>query len=358
MRNPVVSLSLLIVLCAVGCRRPEPVVATPRAEVRPEAVLDDRMLRRDLEATVLENYQQLSLDNIEAYGEAIARNREVTLIGVSAREVVAGVNLRRAGRGRSLYRALRPTIYSKNLEVHLSRDASVGWVFDEVSYRVPYLGRVASIPIRVTAVYVRDIDRWVLAMEHLSYAVPDDEVLALAVNGGLRAPRALPSAAPSAGLGQLLARVVTQVHHGERGERRLSAAEDALVLFPDPGREHHGDAIREAKTLASVYGAGGKVELLERRIALSPGGSVAWMAANLRVRTTFNDEPLAIGLRATYVLENRGSLGWEVVQMHVSVPMEREELDRRVFGEVLAPEPERPDRREPGGRERPGSPRR
>ena len=64
------------------------------ARVRPEQRIDPLLgkldLARDLEATVLENYMQLTLGNFEAYADGIARDRDIVLIGISARDLVVG----------------------------------------------------------------------------------------------------------------------------------------------------------------------------------------------------------------------------------------------------------------------------
>jgi hypothetical protein len=64
---------------------------------------------------------------------------------------------------------------SKRLEMHLARDLTSAWTVDEVSYRIPgCLGRdgmykLVVVPLRMTTLYVRDGERWVAVLEHLSY---------------------------------------------------------------------------------------------------------------------------------------------------------------------------------------------
>src|SRR5690606_18769337 len=119
---------------------------------------------------------------------------------------------RAAGRDRRLYRVLGPTLLTKNLELQLSEDGSVGWLFDEMSYRVPYGGRMASIPIRNTSVFVRDFDRWVLVLEHQAYAVSIDELRGMAAGRRLPAPRRFESRF-TVTPGRELLRLVGQLHN-------------------------------------------------------------------------------------------------------------------------------------------------
>lgn len=61
------------------------------------------------------------------------------------------------------------TAASLNLRVQLARDLSAAWVTDEISWRLSVCGKVAVIPLRLTALYARDGDRWAPVVEHLSY---------------------------------------------------------------------------------------------------------------------------------------------------------------------------------------------
>ncbi|MCX5745566.1 MAG: hypothetical protein NT062_24075 [Proteobacteria bacterium] len=66
----------------------------------------------------------------------------------------------------------RAEIRSKRLSIELARDRSAAYVSDELAWRIPACGRTATIPIRVTALYAHDGDRWVQVFEHLSFAHP------------------------------------------------------------------------------------------------------------------------------------------------------------------------------------------
>jgi ketosteroid isomerase-like protein len=288
------------------------------------------VLEHDLEATVMENYSHLSLGNFSAFRDGLSQDQPVALIGVTPGDVVVGRRPPDAARDRRLYRVLGPTLLSKNLDVHLSVDGSVGWTFDEMSYRVPYQGRTASIPIRSTELYLRDFDRWVLVMQHQSYAVSIDDLRTLASSGALEAPKRFPSRAFEKGSRELIA-LVGRLHN-ESGP--IARGDGVLVLLPDRDHELRGADAAQSSSLAALFGAGSTVGLRDYRIAFAKDGQVAWMAANLVVRTAVGEGSAAsvdIGLRGTYVFA-KGAAGWEVVQMHISAAVPEGELSRRMFG--------------------------
>lgn len=301
------------------------------ADVRPEMPdVPREVLVHDLEATVIENYGHLSLGNFSAFRDGLSPEQSVVLFGVTPGDVVVGRRPPDAARDRRLYRVLGPTLLSKNLDVHLSEDGFVGWTFDEMSYRVPYQGRTASIPIRNTELYVRDFDRWVLVLQHQSYAVSFDDLRTLAASGALEAPRRFPSRANSKSARELVS-LVGRLHNGSA---RPIAASDALLLLPDRDHEVRGAEAAQTSPLAALFGAGATVGLRDYRVGVAKGEKVAWMAANLVVRTGAGESGAGaadIGLRGTYVFQ-RGASGWEVVQMHISAAVPEGELSRRMFG--------------------------
>jgi len=326
------TLATALVAACGGGRRPvelivpaeeEPEESDPRAN-REEAA-------RDLEATVLEIYSHLTLGNFAAFYDTLARDEPVVLFGVAPDDVVFGLRPRAAGRDRRLYRAMSPTILAKNLEVHVSADASVGWTFDEMSYRVPYNGRVAAIPIRGTGLFVRDFDRWVLVMEHQSYPISIDELRAAAAAGRSPSPKRFLSL-PTEGPARQLVRLVSLLHNAAPRElgRPIAAGDHTLILLPDRDHELHGAEARGAPSLATLFGPNTTVGLRDYRLGLAKNQAAAWMAANLVVRTVVNDEQVDIGMRGTYVFL-RARETWELVQMHISAPLSEAELSRRLF---------------------------
>jgi ketosteroid isomerase-like protein len=285
-----------------------------------------------LESTVLEIYSHLTLGNFAAYRDSLASEEPVMLIGVRPEDVVVGVQPNGAARDRRLYRLMSPTLLAKNLDIHLSADGSVGWTFDELSYRVQYGGRAASIPIRNTSLFIRDFDRWVLVMEHQSYPTAVDDLRARSAAGRGPEPRRFESRHTVAPARELV-RLVGLLHNAEPRElsRRFAPGDDTLVLLPDRDHELHGDEAVNGPSLARLFGPGTTVGLRDYRIGVAKSETVAWMAANLVLRTLVNDQKVDIGLRGTYVFR-RGRSGWELVQMHVSAPLGERELTLRVFG--------------------------
>jgi hypothetical protein len=288
------------------------------------------VLAHDLEATVIENYSHLSLGNFSAFRDGLSPDQSVILLGVTPGDVVLGRRPAEAGRDRRIYRVLGPTLLSKNLDVHLSEDGFVGWTFDEMSYRVPYQGRTASIPIRSTELYVRDFDRWVMVMQHQSYAMSFDDLRTLASSGALEAPKRFTSLATVKGARDLIS-LVGKLHNGAGP---IAQGDGVLVLLPDRDHEVRGADAAQTSSLAALFGAGTTVGLRDYRIGIAKGGRIAWMAANLVVRTGVsegNQAAVDIGLRGTYVFQ-RSAAGWEVVQMHISAAVPEAELSRRMFG--------------------------
>ena len=285
-------------------------------------------LRRTLESTVLENYEQLTYGNIEAFADGVATEQDLQVAGVTPSDLLVGRSPAKLRKDRRLFKQRQPRILSKNLEVHLSKDGSVGWVSDEASYRVDFEGREASIPIRSTAVYVRDVDRWVMAAEHLSYGVPIADVLRLAAGGELHA---MPPLKTSFGgsrkrTAPLLGLVGSFINIGGA---EVLAATDTLVLLPGQEQEFRDG---EALALAQIFGDRSTAALREFRIQFAKSKRVAWILASLAIRTERNGDTVEVPLRASFVLEREGQGDWGIVQAHVSAPLLESQISERVFG--------------------------
>lgn len=355
---------------------------------------------RELEIVLLENYLQLSLDNIEAYADSINRERDVMLVGVGPRGTVVGLDLdlddrdRRPLRGRPRCQAgarggdVCLKVLSKRLDVHVYKDQSAGWLSDEISYRVPIEGRLATIPLRMTAVFVRDIDRWTLVMEHMSYPLPVADIVRLARAGQLPRTKKFKTRRVGDGgrakqlattlLAQLNATAEERAEYRERMERKYSRQrrdqaraeaasgsatrddgvdgsdqvaadrspqsledraprfidEDTLItLLPTPRGEFHDAKTHEAPSLAQLFGPGTRVSIREYRYDQAENKRVAWMLANLLVETrASNDEPVRIELRGTFLFAFERYSGWNLVQRHISVPIPDSILGERTFG--------------------------
>jgi hypothetical protein len=328
-----------LLLAACGAQNNGATTARVRPEQRTDTLLGKLDLARDLEATVLENYMQLTLGNFEAYADGIARDRDIVLIGISARDLVVGKEPAGARRDRRPYSDLGVKLLAKNLDVHLSEDASVGWVHDDVSYRVAYSEREASIPLRFTGVFVRDVDRWVMVVEHMSYAIPVEEVIVLARAGKLAQPRRVCGGKHCGDKkAEHVRDVVRALHSGGPHPDRVTTDARSLLLWPDPDEEYAVAETSNAPRLAELFGPDARVEVALARVSVGRSRKVAWAVANLTVRTN-DEDALVIRLRGTYVLElvriRTNEFRWKIVQAHVSVPIEEAELSRRVFGDEL-----------------------
>jgi hypothetical protein len=326
-------LAALALVAACGGNGPVEIQVPAHAEPEePESAPEPEQLSRELEATVLEIYGHLTLGNFAAFRDSLAGEEPVVLLGVRPSDVLVGVAPAEAATDRRLLSAMSPTILAKNLDIHLSPDGSAAWTFDEMSYRVTYGGRVASIPVRSTSLFVRDIDRWVLVAEHQSYPTDIDELRARAAAGRTEQPRRFPSRHIGDPARELV-RLVGLLHNAEPRDlgRRVAPGASTLVLLPDADHELRGRDAVEGPSLATLFGPGATVGLRDYHIGTAKSETVAWMAANLVLRTVVNDEKVDIGLRGTYVFR-RGERDWELVQMHVSAPVGERELGRRVFG--------------------------
>jgi hypothetical protein len=237
----------------------------------------------------------------------------------------------------------------KALDVHLYTDESIGWITDEVSYRVPHEGREAAIPLRMSAVMMRDIDRWVLVMEHTSYGLPVKAIMDLARKGELAASTGFGDYHDDRNRARVFRRelrtflnsdAVARKRYLETMERtRPVPAEAYFLLLPGRRREYHGARMFEAPSLASLFGPGAVVSIDGYRLSAAANKRVAWMVTRLSVKV---DDPvsaraLTIGLRGTFLFAF-GNLRWHLVQAHISVPVTEAQISRRLFGgEDVAP---------------------
>ncbi|HTM20130.1 MAG TPA: nuclear transport factor 2 family protein [Kofleriaceae bacterium] len=346
---------LLAVSCSGGAAGPPP----PREPVQPDKLSSYSELVRDLEAGALEGYGQLALGNVEAYADGIAHGVDLTLIGMSADAVVLGVDPPDAYGDRRIFRDREGLeIVSKNLRVNLARDESVGWTSDEVSYRIPIpvvrngqviTERMASIPIRLTAAWVRDVDRWVQVMEHVSYPLTAQHIIDLARARRLEQPPALVAGTTGRTVDDRTAaqirQVIEQLHGSVADPASLLVADQrSLILWPPPDQEYSGRVVAQAPSLASLFGAGAHVRITDARVSARVN-TTAWACATLAVDLGGTDSELTVYLRGTYLLEARklqGEWRWRVVQVHVSVPLSESQVEGYVFGTEPQAPPESP----------------
>jgi hypothetical protein len=255
-------------------------------------------------------------------------------------------------------RLTRPEVRSKHLEVQISLDQTAGWMADELSWRIKLCGRTAVIPLRITALYAQDGDRWVAVFEHLSFG--------WAPTPGTAEARPIKTEVASGDLRDelsgVLARGAFRVPHDPSVAAQSGGA---LVLGPDLADEWHGPHVLDARLPAGT--------LEDRRVGLvgrhPETATVAyWIgsysasiparpgvpAGKVRMRVTHVFEKRWFAARDAQPVEGkscglddaqardparRGEVAehcrWMLVQSHMSQPISDDELTRLVFGTAL-----------------------
>lgn len=263
----------------------------------------------EVRAITLDGYMQLGQGYDSVYLESVARDVRVVTIGVRPGDVLVGFDGPRIIAVHRLFADDPLEVVSKDLEVHLARDASAAWVADDVSYRALRGQRRAFLPLRRTAVYERFEGRWLLVTEHVSYPTPD----AMAARSAV----AVPGVTGGGAEGQAVRKRVVNVLAGS-DDSPVSLDEGVVSIGPRGERSRGRDVARVATPMAYFVGAG-SLEVSGLRIGVSRSGTVAWATATFAIGA---GGPAA---RATFVLEKRGGLWW-IVQTHVSRPVTTETL--------------------------------
>ena len=329
----------LVLVLAAACVRPtssRPKV--PPADPFPGSEGDDLgRLRRELEADILDGYARTEAIDPDTWIGMTDPGTGLVRIGVGPDDLI-WTRTPLEGKPRRRWPLGDGDARTKLLELHVTDDGSVAWSFDEVSWRLDVCGRVAVIPLRVTALYLRDGERWVPMVEHISYAQP----ISALVERGLTGARLEGAVAPENS--EASVRVAVESALGVRKDadraRTFSAGPDALVLWPDPAHELRGAAVVTGPSLGSAFDAP-TVTVEGYRIGIGGGGgslgaSVGWWSGTVMVNARKVDarevEGVApVRLRATFVVE-RADDHWRVVQAHVSAPIRDQDLAAAVFG--------------------------
>ena len=326
-------LAAIAAACSVlGCSGTPTRKPVRRSGPAAEVTVSIPSLKRELESSVLETLGQLTLGNIETYADGLRPDEPVTLLGVTNDGTFVGSGRESVGIDRWPLSAHRPQFLSKNLSLSISKAGDVGWTFDEISVRVEVDGRWASLPVRVSTVFVRDVDRWVMAMDHWSYPMAIHQI----VDGGgvAKSAAALTGRRKSPDADVLLA-LVGRLENGDTRakEQRLTTTERAVLSHPEPGVEYRGAKISSAPLLTELFEGAQTVGIRDYRVESSISGTVAWMAANL-VLSGKGDRALEIVLRASYVFEHTDQ-GWKVVQAHISAPLSEQYLEKTLYSESV-----------------------
>ncbi|HEY5951211.1 MAG TPA: hypothetical protein VIV40_37220 [Kofleriaceae bacterium] len=331
-----------------GCPRSAP-KTTPANEQT--VVTDSDFERRqrlvaELQDEVLASYERDELPEVETM--MISPEVGPARIGVGPGDVLFGDDVRRLAWSRwplLLVPGTSTVVRSKALQIHLSHDkqVSAAWMSDELSWRITLCNRTAVIPLRITALYAHDGDRWVQVFEHLSFGrIPQP-----APDGKLRgAP--IREAVTDRGLSDDLSRALNGLLSAQATRVKLSVAgaksEDptqpapTFLLGPDPDAEWNGGQI------AAIKLVDGTVTLDQRRVGVIASGrpekaTIAYWVGNLiaDLRHHPGSPSSKVLLRGTFIFEKRDDK-WVIVQGHISEPIDDVDLASVVYGTALIAE--------------------
>jgi hypothetical protein len=323
-RFPPVLAVLAAVAAAAGCPNGRgngggPVLLDTQGQDKP---LEGLALLRDLEAEVLDGYDRD--EPLDTQVRVIDPLVGPARIGVGPGDVWFGaqVGLATSRWPLTTDRTTDLEVRSKKLEVHMAEDQSAAWVSDEVSWRIWACDRIAVIPLRFTALYVRDGDRWSSVLEHLSYGRPAAEDDRADFGASIDPGEADPAVANK--VDAALAPVLAMTRPVE-----LALAPEAFALGPDVWDELKSEEIGASP----LWPDGLKVE--SRRVGVVERGghkpAVAyWVGTLLGARGDAQ-----VRLRATVVFEQRKDV-WTIAQVHVSLPIDDPALASAAFGGALA----------------------
>ena len=353
----------LIALAACGSPPPPP----KRPDLPPSFGESDEVRRKrlasDVEDDILSSYERDELPDIDT--PLIPPNVGPARIGAGPGDVLFGDEVRQRSSSRwplFVSPSIKTLARSKHLDVHLATDANrqvpAAWLSDEISWRIDVCGHTATIPLRLTALYAHDGDRWVQVFEHLSFARLPQPYPALETNGPneLRgspmtkkgensiADRRLADelsgvlqALFSRNANRIAGVVSVDPQHLAEDDVRLPAP--TLVLPPDPDGEWHGD--QDVARLASLVD--GTLRAEDRRVGtIGPSvakSTVAYWVGNFVADLSARPGIPAgkVRLRGTFVFEKRSG-HWVVVQGHLSEPIDDWALASFVFGTSLLSE--------------------
>jgi hypothetical protein len=355
----------LVLALAAACSSPPKKSTTAHVESGVGSPESDEMRRKrlvaELQDEILSSYDRDDLPDIET--ELIPPVVGPARVYVGPGDVLFGDDVRQRASSRwPLYLgpAVVTDVRSKHLDIHLSADkrVSAAWMSDEISWRITVCGHVAVFPLRITALYAHDGDRWVEVFEHLSwgrvpmpYFTPGPDGKPTNVLRG--APFVRPGENPivdrkladalSDAVAALLSRQpqrmesVLSLDPDRRAEDDPSLPAPSLLLAPDPDGEWHGD--QETAHLQLVDGT---LRAEDRRIGtVGPdvaGSTIAYWVGNFTADLAERPGVAAgmkVQLRGTFVFEKRAGR-WIIVQGHLSEPIDDFDLAASVFGSSLA----------------------
>lgn len=319
----------------------EPPVATEAEAVR------RRRLVAELQDEILVSYERDELPEVETL--LVDPNVGPARIGVGPGDVYLADEVGRLASTRwplQIAQGTETTVRSKRLRIHLSHDraASAAWMSDELSWRITLCGRTTVIPLRITALYAHDGDRWVQVFEHLSFGRMPQPTF----DGSLRG-KPIPEAVVDRDISDALSRALNALISADATRVRISVAsgvatpEDApmkpappFILGPDPDAEWEGGEVE------SIRIVDGKLVLDRPRVGTigrPDRATVAYWVGNLVADLRHHPGTPAskVLLRGSFVFELRDD-SWVIVQGHISQPIDDIDLAQVIYGTALISE--------------------
>jgi hypothetical protein len=311
-RSPRRALALLGLLLA-GCPNRRPPESASSGESPPHNERDQRArIRAELEDEILTSYERDEPPDVET--AMLDPRIGPARIGVGPGDVLIGPELLNAPSRWPLDVDPRtPTeARSKRLEVHLALDGTAAWAFDEISWRIRMCGRTAAIPLRMTALFAREGDRWVQVFEHLSFG----RIPAPSRDGGLRGAQ-IRSAVVSSDLVDELSGVLARGQfRPARNASAVSTGPEAMVLGPGVSDEWHSvDVLSSGLPGLGLRAEDRRVGIVGRTLAASTiaywiGNFVAALPARPGIA------PGKARLRGAFVFERRRLVTVELEKKH------------------------------------------
>jgi hypothetical protein len=338
---------------AAGCQSntgKPPSLPTETATTREDDATRLARLLADLQDDILTSYER---DEPPDQGSTMVDPRVGTArIGVGLGDVYIAGDLRRAPSRWPLDtdHATRTEVRSKNLSIQIAADQSAAWMADELSWRIETCGRISVVPLRMTALFAHDGDRWISVFEHLSYGFTPEPL-----DAPLPAP--ITTEVTSSELEATLQGIVERgVLHPPGDPAVVAQDASALVLGPDASDEWSAGQVLAARLPAGqlehrrvgtvgqksrdptiAYWVGNYLAELPAR----PGAA----AGKARMRVTFVFEKRPLPSRDNKIPDPKACMTgnacrWILVQSHMSQPISDERLAKAVFGDALiSPKP-------------------
>jgi len=294
---------LLFTLLLAGCPKQTIKESPPLADNVAVVDRDGRIgMIAELRSEVLTSYERDEPPEIES--SMIAPQIGTIRVGVGPGDILLNEELERAPSRWPLdVPPATPTeARSKRLEIHLAQDASAAWASDEISWRINMCGRTAVIPLRMTSLFARDGDRWVLVFEHLSFGRSPAPVR----DGKLRG-KTLKDARIDPDIHDALSRVLAPVltRSIAKSPNLISTGPESLIIGPDVTDEWQGPGVLDARVAAgNLRAEDRRVGVVGRRIETA---TMAYWVGNFVADLPARPGVAAgkVRLRGTFVFEKR-----------------------------------------------------